>query len=627
MTLPSSGTLSFSDIRSELQVVYQSPFSLFSATTGLYAAINKCSPSFPNSSSPYSVSEWYSYCHTCICNVFCVTTGATSCDCTFPSCCYNFGGFNANVLVIEESSLGKILVGGGFSTYSGTTSQGLIRLNMDGTIDKAFTSGFEAFGSYDVRAISEQTDGKLICGGNFSGYSGTAAANIIRINSGGTIDTSFTYGTGFDGIVQRVVILRDGKILVGGNFLTYNGTTTYYLVRLNSDGTVNKSFTAGQGFNGTVRGLEVQSDDKILVVGDFTTYSGITVNGIVRINTDWTIDSTFDTNTGTGFSGFGGKPQGLIIDADRKIFVYGGTSYQGNFTTNQYLLKLNEDGTTDTSFACTGFTFSTGVFTNNGLELISTGQGANPSQLICAGEFSGYNGSSVTNIVKINPNGSINGSFSTSPGSNNTNYAIKAFSTGEIAIGGNFTSYDGISVDRFAILDANGDIKQSCGTTPTPTPSPNNVSPTPTTTPTPTPTCPINPIDIYVRNSKGCDLGASCGFGDCEATLAIELFYSTDSGTTWNSTGISTLYLTENCDYLGTFDMNSCIAEYCFKWQFDGKDVIFDYSDVDCPDCGESDQCKCEHSQVCVVPEIYVDDLYFCICTQCSDPCCQPCTL
>jgi hypothetical protein len=64
MTLTGSGQISFNDLRVELGISSQSPFSITSASTGLYVAINTSSPSYPNSSAPHAISEWYSYNHT-----------------------------------------------------------------------------------------------------------------------------------------------------------------------------------------------------------------------------------------------------------------------------------------------------------------------------------------------------------------------------------------------------------------------------------------------------------------------------------------------------------------------------------------------------------------------------------
>ena len=88
MALPSSGTLSMNDIRVELGIPTQSPFSLSGATMGAYVPLNNCSPFRPNQTTPYQISEWYSYCHSCVCDVFCLSFSASCNDaCSLASTC------------------------------------------------------------------------------------------------------------------------------------------------------------------------------------------------------------------------------------------------------------------------------------------------------------------------------------------------------------------------------------------------------------------------------------------------------------------------------------------------------------------------------------------------------------
>lgn len=103
MSLPTSGQLAMSDIRNELDVVSQSPFSLSGATMGAYATLNNCSASKPNQTTPYQISEWYNYCHLCICNVFCLTSGST-CNCT--GCSSLIPIIFTNLVNFQESPLG-----------------------------------------------------------------------------------------------------------------------------------------------------------------------------------------------------------------------------------------------------------------------------------------------------------------------------------------------------------------------------------------------------------------------------------------------------------------------------------------------------------------------------------------
>ena len=107
------------------------------------------------------------------------------------------------------------------------------QLDLNYTI--SYTDVGTGFNS-DVYSIAIQADGKIIVGGYFSEYNGVAANGIIRLNSNGSIDTSFVIGTGFNSLVYSIAIQDDGKILVGGYFSEYNGVSANGIIRLNSDG-------------------------------------------------------------------------------------------------------------------------------------------------------------------------------------------------------------------------------------------------------------------------------------------------------------------------------------------------------------------------------------------------------
>jgi uncharacterized delta-60 repeat protein len=248
----------------------------------------------------------------------------------------------------------KILVGGDFTDYDGNTSNFIVRLNSDGVIDSTFNigTGFNA----RVLGVSIQSDGKILIGGGFDDYDGNTANRIIRLNDDGSIDSTFNIGTGFTNIgpdgalVHNVLIQSDGKILVGGDFDAYDGNTANRIIRLNDDGSIDSAFNIGTGFNASVFGVSIQSDGKIIVGGDFTTYDGNTANRIIRLNDDGSIDSTF--NIGTGFNN---TVRVTSIQSDGKILVGGDfTDYGGN--TSNRIIRLNDDGSIDSTFNIgTGF--------------------------------------------------------------------------------------------------------------------------------------------------------------------------------------------------------------------------------------------------------------------------------
>ena len=205
-----------------------------------------------------------------------------------------------------------------------------------------------------MNTFAIQPDGKIVVGGNFTSYNGNDQNYITRLNSDGSRDTSFTVGTGFDSGVNAFAIQPDGKIVVGGYFTSYNGTSQNYITRLNSDGTRDTSFTIGTGFNSGVDAFAIQSDGKILVGGFFTSYNGTSQNRITRLNSDGTRDTSFTVGTG-----FDSGVNAFVIQPDGKIVVGGRfTSYNG--TAQNRITRLNSDGSRDTSFTIgTGFDYST----------------------------------------------------------------------------------------------------------------------------------------------------------------------------------------------------------------------------------------------------------------------------
>ena len=121
---------------------------------------------------------------------------------------------------------------------------------------------------------------------------------------GGVNDRTFTefdVYNGFSGTVNAIAIQSDGKIVIGGSYLTFNGVTVNRIVRLNSDGTRDTAFTTNTGtaFNSNVNAIAIQSDGKIVCSGFFTTFNGTTVNRIVRLNSDGTRDTAFTLFRGT----------------------------------------------------------------------------------------------------------------------------------------------------------------------------------------------------------------------------------------------------------------------------------------------------------------------------------------
>ncbi len=176
------------------------------------------------------------------------------------------------------SQTGKILVVGGYFYSSGGIAQpGLRRINSNGSLDPLFTT-FTVFGG-SVLDIEIQTDGKIVIGGEFSGPNSTL--NIARLNSDGTVDTSFA---GVNSVTVRdLAIQSDGKVVAGGNFT--GSASTGWFRRLNTNGTDDGSFASFTA-NGTIEAVKINSSGQIMIGGGFTNISGFTQSKLAVMNID-----------------------------------------------------------------------------------------------------------------------------------------------------------------------------------------------------------------------------------------------------------------------------------------------------------------------------------------------------
>ena len=333
-----------------------------------------------------------------------------------------YPGFNdvVNDIVIQPD--GKSIYVGKFTKYQGRSCNRIVRLNTDGSIDSSFSigTGFGSNTNTSVETVTLQPDGKVLVGGGFSSYQSISAPTLIRLNSDASIDNSFVFSS-FTAVygINNILVLPNGKIIV----LSYNYNK---IARLNSDGTLDNSFNIGTGFNNLPTKVVAQSDGKIIVVGSFTNFNGITRNRIIRLNEDGAIDNSFSIGLGFNYT-----VNDVVIQPDGKIVVCGNFStYKG--LDQKKIARLLTDGSIDNSFNI-GTSFPNGTSSND-LQSPSKMIVDSNGKLIIIGTFTSYNNSPRSGFVKLLPDGSIDDScnFTT----NENLYSIDINSENKIIVGG-----------------------------------------------------------------------------------------------------------------------------------------------------------------------------------------------
>ena len=272
------------------------------------------------------------------------------------------GPLIAQIGSIAVHSDGSIVVGFPRTIYAQPNlgaKYAVVKLLPNGTIDPSFVKPFINTTTTDISAIAIQSDGKIFVGGNFATYAGTTGRNfLIRLNSDGTLDTAFCAnavdGSKFSNTIYVTAIQSDGKILVGGYFTNYAGTTgRNYLIRLNSDGTLDTAFCAnaadGSKFTSYIDAIAIQPNGRILVAGSFTNYAGTTGrNFLIRLNSDGTLDTAFCANATDG-SKFTSSIYAIAIQPNGRILVGGSFATYGG-VDKHCLIALTSTGAEDTQF-------------------------------------------------------------------------------------------------------------------------------------------------------------------------------------------------------------------------------------------------------------------------------------
>ena len=174
---------------------------------------------------------------------------------------------------------GKVLIG-----IWGYGYNQIARLNSDGSMDTTFNAG-TGLNNLPCSVVA-QADGKVLIGGFFTAVNGTNRNGIARLNANGSLDSSFNPGTGTDGYVLSVALQPDGKVLIGGSFTTVNGTNRSNIARLNANGSLDSTFNPGAGAHGIVRSIVLQADGNLLIGGDSTIVNGVARPHLARLYGD-----------------------------------------------------------------------------------------------------------------------------------------------------------------------------------------------------------------------------------------------------------------------------------------------------------------------------------------------------
>ena len=302
---------------------------------------------------------------------------------------------------VGVDSLNRIVVAGS-TVVSEAGNIALARYLSDGTLDTSFgingTVLTSVESSCSCYAMLIEADDKITVTGSIL-VDDEVWIPLIRYNTDGSLDTSFgTNGVAIMdledcAIAYSLIKQPDGKYIMAGF-----AESQAFVIRANADGSIDTSFgisggvSIPVGFSSSLKGVSLQSSGKI-VVGGYSEGQCL----VIRLNTDGTLDTTFG-DSGFALNKFGiyNAILDLIVDSNDLINVTGLSD--DTAMAARYLA----DGTLDTSFGNAGFaSVICGVVGNaNAIALQSDGK-------LVIGGFSDNNGL----IARINSNGTFDSNF------------------------------------------------------------------------------------------------------------------------------------------------------------------------------------------------------------------------
>jgi uncharacterized delta-60 repeat protein len=257
--------------------------------------------------------------------------------------------YNVNSLLSLVN--GGLLAVGPFTSVNGTTMNNMARFNPDGSLDTTFhppaaNNGLSEYNPFYAVAI--ETNGFVVIGGQFSSVGGHPYQSLARLTSTGAVDTSFVgpgLPAGYE--INAILILTNGQMVVAGDFTSINGYSELGLARLNSDGTLDITFSTGP-VNYQVVSLALQSNGKILVNGE---------NGLKRLNADGSLDTSFSVT----ISGGSATVDALVLQPDGKILVSGAFT-QVNGTNITGVARLHGDAASQSGVQLLNMNLYPGMF-------------------------------------------------------------------------------------------------------------------------------------------------------------------------------------------------------------------------------------------------------------------------
>lgn len=372
---------------------------------------------------------------------------------------------------------------GAFRHYNGTPRGGIVTLSSNGSLQPNYANVSTISSTPGtIFAMGWGPNGQQIIGGDFTGVGGKWHQGLAAINWDGSVDSAFLHNV--DGVVRRLWGDLNGNMLVAGNFGLANAVGRTSVARLNGSFSMSPppysypivSYSLDMSFNpkvtqsdGTTPNLHmITTNDNtgtILIGGDLAKVGDASLTlqprtAVARLQPNGDLDSGFTFTPPGALTNLkvkdGGAPDGAT-----GVYILGKATYNGG--TAGFCTYLLDNGGVDPAFGPIGSLTQVDHF------LLFDGQvlcgGGNNAQIYLGGDFThvvdGATNPARNHLVRMSANGILDTAFVPPGPTGPTGATIATMQqeyNGKLLIGGLFTSYDGVSRNNVARLNADGSL-------------------------------------------------------------------------------------------------------------------------------------------------------------------------
>nr|WP_246387777.1 hypothetical protein [Chiayiivirga flava] len=322
-----------------------------------------------------------------------------------------------------------IYVGGLFGRVGTTSTLGMARLDLAGTVDDAV----DASNDGRVTVVLPIPGGGTYVGGYFDKAGGLPRKNLLRLNPDRTLDAGWSADADSD--VHALALAPDRSLYVGGGSTA--NPTWGYVKKLHADGTLSSWTTS---IDGAALALAVDTDGAVFVGGEFGTAGGAVRGSIAKLSgTSGQADALWRSDVD-------GVVHAVALSATGHLYIGGDFETVGTDIGNLARVSARGSAAIDAQWRPRAGT----------VRALALDDGA--GQLYVGGYFDTLGGVARANIGKISASGPAVVDQTWNPGADGEVRALALDSDGGLFAGGDFIEMDDRYADRVARLEADGRI-------------------------------------------------------------------------------------------------------------------------------------------------------------------------